>query len=254
MNKTLSLANYLLIALATLLLVQSVRVWVQPKYPTKVDGNALIGDSKNLQHLHIDRAPSSLRTKADIVKKNLFRKERTDYKAPVQVAKAMPQVNRTLVPPPDLKLKGVILLNGTKIALLEGSYSVLDGENSVKKKPIKRKGYFLGSQVGAYQLTNIEKYLVVLDDSKGGQLELKLADRPADKVIRRQGNSLIQNNKSFNPKELNAAPPSRRPPPAKVAKNNLAKKAAENSRKRTFRVSGASTNTHNTRKTHISGQ
>ena len=237
------------------LLVQCVRVWVQPKYPVKVNGETFAGASKNVQPLQIDRQPSSLRATAEVANKNLFRKERTDYKAPVQVAQATPQVNKTPIPPPDLKLRGVILLNGTKIALLEGNYSVLEGENAVKSKPIKRKGYFLGSQVGAYHLTNIEKNLVVLDDAQGGRLELKLADRPADKIIQRQGNSLIQNNKSFSPKELNAAPPSRRPPPApEVKKNNpatVAKNKTNNGQRRSFRVSGASTNTHNT---HISGK
>ena len=187
----------------------------------------------------------------EIASKNLFRKQRSDYKAPAQVAQTTSQADKTPIPPPDLKLKGVILLNGTKIALLEGSYSIREGDSAVKNKPIKRKGYFLGSQVGTYHLTNIEKNLVVLDDSQGGKLELKLADRPAEKIILRQGNSLVQNNKSFNPKELNAAPPSRRPPPAPVVKKNNPKKANNNSPKRNFRVSGASTNTHNT---HISGK
>ncbi|NIP99162.1 MAG: hypothetical protein GWM98_01140, partial [Nitrospinaceae bacterium] len=54
------------------------------------------------------------------------------------------------VPPPELKLKGVVLLNGTKIAILEGNYPVLGTDNSVKKKPIKRKGYSLGSHIGNY--------------------------------------------------------------------------------------------------------
>jgi hypothetical protein len=225
-------------------------VWVQPKYPARVDGKTFIGTSKNVQQLEIDRQPSPLKATAEIANKNLFRKQRSDYKVPVQVAQATPQASKTPIPPPDLKLKGVILLDGTKIALLEGSYSIREGDNAVKNKPIKRKGYFLGSQVGTYHLTNIEKNLVVLDDSQGGKLELKLADRPADKIILRQGNSLVQNNKSFSPKELNAAPPSRRPPPAPVVKKNNPEKAANNSPKRTFRVSGASTNTH---KTHISG-
>jgi hypothetical protein len=249
-HKTLTLTNYFLIFLTGFLLIQCVRVWVQPKYPARVDGNALTGASKDVQQLEIDRKPSPIRATGEIATKNLFRKQRSDYKAPVQVAQATPKINKTPIPPPDLKLKGVILLDGTKIALLEGNYSVREGDNAVKNKPIKRKGYFLGSQVGTYHLTNIEKNLVVLDDSQGGKLELKLADRPADKVILRQGNSLVQNNKSFSPKELKAAPPSRRPPPAPVVKKNNPEKTANKKPKRTFRVSGASTNTPTT---HISG-
>ena len=224
-----------------------MRVWVQPKYPAKVDGETLASAAKNVQPLDINRTPNSLRSTKEIADKNLFRKQRTDYKAPVQIAQATAQVKKTPIPPPELKLKGVILLDGTKIALLEGSYSVLEGENAIKNKPVKRKGYFLGSQVGDYQLTNIEKNLVVLDNSQGGKLELKLADRPTDKVIQRQGNSLIQNNKGFSPKELNAAPPSRRPPPAPENKKDKTNK----NQKKGSKDSGSSTNSPNA---HISGR
>jgi hypothetical protein len=241
--------------LAGFLLVQSMRVWVQPKYPSKVDGETFAGSSKSLQHLDIDRRSSSPQASAQVAEMNLFRKERREYTALVQVAQVTPSVQKTPIPPPELKLKGVILLEGTKIALLEGSYSFLEVNNQVKSKPIKRKGYSLGSKVGTYHLTNIEKNLVELDNPQGKKLLLKLADRAADKIIQRQGNSLMQSNKSFNPKELTAAPPSRRPPPTLVTKKVTAKTITKTNtaigQKRSYRVSGSSTNIHNT---HISGK
>jgi hypothetical protein len=234
-KKAITVANFALIVLGTFFLVRSVQTWIYPEYLSRVDGTSLVGESKTVQKLQVFRKPYDGKTINSIVVQNLFRKERSESSTPVQVAKARPVAPKRTAPPPDLKLKGVILLGETKIALLEGSYSIPEANNSFKKKPLKRKGYFLGSQVGDYQLTRIEKASVKLDNQSGQSLELKLADRPPDKIIQRQGNALIQTNKNFNPKEeLKAVPPSRKRAPNPKKQNKEVQKSP-------FRVSGAAT-------------
>ena len=80
---------------------------------------------------------------------------------------------RPTLPPPKLTLRGVILLKGTKIAILEGSYPVAK-ENKVEDTPIKRKGYYLGDQIGSYKIAQISKREVILNGSGGQIIAVKL--------------------------------------------------------------------------------
>jgi len=152
------------------------RSWLYPKYPSRVDGENQMDSSRKIEHLTIKRQTFTPQSVNEIVGKNLFRKERTEYIPPAppqpisQVAKVAP---RPTLPPPKLTLRGVMLLKGTKIAILEGSYPVAK-ENKVEDTPIKRKGYYLGDQVGSYKIAQISKREVILNSSAGQIIAVKL--------------------------------------------------------------------------------
>ncbi len=152
------------------------RSWMYPKYPSRVDGENQMDSSRKIEHLTIKRQTFTPQSVNEIVSKNLFRKERTEYIPPAppqpisQVAKVAP---RPTLPPPKLTLRGVMLLKGTKIAILEGSYPVAK-ENKVEDTPIKRKGYYLGDQIGSYKIAQISKREVILNSSGGQIIAVKL--------------------------------------------------------------------------------
>ena len=152
------------------------RSWLNPKYPSRVDGENQVDSSRKIEHLTIKRQTFTPQSVNEIVGKNLFRKERTEYIPPAppqptsQVAKVAP---RPTLPPPKLTLRGVMLLKGTKIAILEGSYPVAK-ENKVEDTPIKRKGYYLGDQIGSYKIAQISKREVILNSSAGQIIAVKL--------------------------------------------------------------------------------
>jgi len=161
-----------------------IRIWTHPKYPDWVNGLNLVGTSRELAPPVIARKSPSPQTVNEVVRNNLFRKERDEYVPPpppaqpstIQLAK-IPQ--RPVLPPPELVLRGVILLNGTKIAILEGSYPVMVGDKT-EKNSIKRKGYYLGDQIGEYKLAQIEKRAVMLSSQSGQTLAVKLIRRIPD--------------------------------------------------------------------------
>ena len=66
-----------------------------------------------------------------------------------------------------------MLLGGTKIAILEGSHPVTI-EGKVENTPIKRKGYYLGDQIGSYKIAQISKREVILNSSAGQIIAVKL--------------------------------------------------------------------------------
>ena len=144
------------------------------------------------------------------------------------------------LPPPDIKLRGVMLLGARKIAIMEGNYPVREINRAVKQKPLKRKGYPLGAQIGNFELIQIEKNKVTLDNKRGVILNLNLSKRPEDKIIKKVGNSLVQKSRTFDPRKIKKPAP-RRPPP-----RNITAKPPGNTPKpirapRSFRVSGAPT-------------
>ena len=152
------------------------RSWIYPKYPSRVNIENQIDSPRKIEHLTIKRQTFTPQSVNEIVGKNLFRKERTEYIPPAppqpisQVAKVAP---RPTLPPPKLTLRGVMLLKGTKIAILEGSYPVAK-ENKVEDTPIKRKGYYLGDQIGSYKIAQISKREVILNSSAGQIIAIKL--------------------------------------------------------------------------------
>ena len=152
------------------------RSWIYPKYPSRVNIENQMDSSRKIEHLKIKRQTFTPQSVNEIVSKNLFRKERTEYIPPAppqpisQVAKVAP---RPTLPPPKLTLRGVMLLSGTKIAILEGSHPVTR-EGKVENIPIKRKGYYLGDQIGSYKIAQISKREVILNNSVGQIIAVKL--------------------------------------------------------------------------------
>ncbi len=191
----------------------------------------LVGSPKNLQKLEVSKPPYNAGTVSQVVQGNVFRKERNQYIPPI--APVRPAASKPALPPPNLVLKGVLMLGGTKIAILEGKYSTLEG-GKVIKKAVKKKGYSLGQIVGDFELTEIEKTRVILDDKKGRKIRLRLSTRPADKVIHREGTFLFQKNKKFDPRKTMAAATKNKPirPKAKSASKQAASAPV-------FRISGA---------------
>ena len=153
-----------------------VRTWIYPKYPNRVDGENQVNSSRKISHLTIKRQTFAPQNVNEIVSKNLFRKERNEYQPPTspkstsQLAKITPESN---LPAPKLILKGVMLLSGTKIAILEGSHPVTK-EGKVESIPIKRKGYYLGDKISGYKISKISKREVILDNSAGQIIAVKL--------------------------------------------------------------------------------
>lgn len=236
-NKFFPAVNLVFVLTSALLVILSVKTWTHPPYPSRVDGSSLVGSPKNLQKLEVSKPAYNAGTVSRVVQGNVFRKERSPYIPPVAPPSAAPQKEaKPALPPPNLVLKGVLMLGGTKIAILEGKYSTLEG-GKVVQKDVKKKGYSLGTIVGDFELSEIEKTWVTLDDKKGRKIRLKLSARPADKVIFREGTSLFQKNKKFDPRKTKAASTARQPvrPKVKPTGNEAPPAPAP-----VFRVSGAS--------------
>ena len=245
LNKFFPAINLVFVLTIALLITLSVRTWTHPPYPSRVDGSSLVGSPKNPQKLVVSKPAYKPGAVSRVVQANLFRKERSQYIPPVAptAQKATP---KPALPLPSLVLKGVLMLGGTKIAIIQGKYSTLQG-GKIVKKDVKKKGYSLGQIVGDFELTEIEKTWVILDNKKGRKVRLKLSTRAPDKLILRDGTALFQKNKKFDPRKTKAKSTKRKPIRPKV------KRAAEKaSPAPVFRVSGARTPAP--ARVHISGQ
>jgi hypothetical protein len=235
---SINLALFLIvIALATL----SVRTWTHPKYNDRVDAASIISTPKTLKPLALKRKAYNSGIVAATVQGNLFRKDRREFMPPPPRVVPIAQVAQApALPPPNIKLRGVMLLGARKIAIMEGNYPVREGNQAIKQKPLVRKGYPLGSQIGNFELTQIEKNKVTLDNKRGVLLNLSLSQRPEDKIIRKVGNSLVQKDKNFDPRKVKKpAPP--RPSPRRVTARPPKNTPKPVPAPRTFRVSGAPT-------------
>ena len=208
LNKLFPAINLVFVLPIALLITLSVRTWTHPPYPSRVDGSSLVGSPKNLQKLAVNKPGYSAGTVSQVVQNNVFRKERRQYVPPPSARPAAPP--KPTLPPPNLVLKGILMLGGTKIAILQGKYSTREGGRIIQKK-VKKKGYSLGQIVGDFELIEIEKNSVTLDDKKGRKIRLRLTTRPPDKVIHREGNLFIHKNKKFDPKKFKATPVKTKP-------------------------------------------
>ena len=208
LNKLFPAINLLFVFASALLVTMSVRTWTHPPYPSRVDGSSVVGSPKNLQKLAVNKPGYSAGTVSQVVQNNVFRKERRQYVPPPSARPAAPP--KPTLPPPNLVLKGILMLGGTKIAILQGKYSTREGGRIIQKK-VKKKGYSLGQIVGDFELIEIEKNSVTLDDKKGRKIRLRLTTRPPDKVIHREGNLFIHKNKKFDPKKFKATPVKTKP-------------------------------------------
>ena len=196
LNKFFPAINLVFVLASALLVTMSVRTWTHPPYPSRVDGSSVVGSPKNLQKLAVNKPGYSAGTVSQVVQNNVFRKERRQY-VPLPSARPAAPPKPTL-PPPNLVLKGILMLGGTKIAILQGKYSTREGGRIIQKK-VKKKGYSLGQIVGDFELIEIEKNSVTLDDKKGRKIRLRLATRPPNKVIHREGTLFFHKNKKYDP-------------------------------------------------------
>ena len=188
-----------------------IRTWIYPKYPNRVDGENQMSSSRKIASLKIKRQTITPQSVNEIVSKNLFRKERIEYQPPnspqptSQAAKVAPKPE---LPAPKLTLRGVMLLGGTKIAILEGSHPVTI-EGKVENTPIKRKGYHLGDKIGGYKISKISKSEVMLDNSAGQIITVKLkrSKNSTDKIAKpKQRKSTITSTRPVTKKRPQPTP------------------------------------------------
>ena len=263
-NKIFPAINLVFVLTIALLVTLTIRIWTHPPYPARVDGSSLVGSPKNLQKLEVNKSGYSAGTVSQVVQSNLFRKERSQYIAPPapppppSASPAPPP--KPALPAPNLVLKGVLMLGGTKIAILQGKYSTREGGRVVQKK-VKKKGYSLGQIVGDFELIDIEKNSVTLDDNNGRKIRLRLATRPPDKVIHREGTFFFHKDKKYDSRKFVATRVKTQPvrpkatrPKATKAKgpkptfNPISQRSPGTATR--FRVSGAPTPVE---RAHISG-
>jgi hypothetical protein len=192
MYRVFSSLNVIFILLILTLTTFAIRTWVYPKYPNRVDGENQIIVSRELAPLKIKRQSFTPQSVNEIVSQNLFRKERTEYQPPTSPKTTLKVAKITLkpdLPAPKLILKGVMLLSGTKIAILEGSHHVTR-EGKVESIPIKRKGYYLGDKISGYKVSKISKREVILDNSVGQIITIKLKSHMSkDEISKFEKNS-----------------------------------------------------------------
>ena len=132
--------------------------------------------TQKLAPLEMKRQIAPTESVNKVVGNNLFREERVEYISPNQEPdniKAPNETQKDTLPPPELALRGVMILNGIKIAILEGTQSIIN-EDKIESKNIKRKGYYLGDKIGDYKIAEIEKREVKLNSSTGKTLLVKL--------------------------------------------------------------------------------
>ncbi len=245
-NKFFPAINLFFAITIALLTTLSVRIWTHPSYPSRVDGASVVKSPKTLQNLVVSRPGYNASTVSQVVQANIFRRERREYVPPPPPPPARPvapvAVSRPAVPPPNLSLKGILMLGGTKIAILEGKYWVLQGNKPVQKN-VKKKGYSLGQIVGDFELADIDKTSVTLDDKKGRVVRLRLAKRSPDKVIHRDGTAFYQKNKKYDPRKFVATPVKNRPTRTTTTKPKVSPTPApvQNAPAPVFRISGART-------------
>jgi len=150
-----------------------VRTWIYPKHPNRVNGENQMSSSREIAPLKIKRQTITPQSVNEIVSKNLFRKERIEYQPPNSPQPTSQTAPKPELPAPELTLRGVMLLGGTKSAILEGSHPVTI-EGKVENTPIKRKGYYLGDKIGGYKIAQISKGEVILNSSEGQIIEIRL--------------------------------------------------------------------------------
>jgi len=203
-NKFFPAINLILVLSIIALGTMSVRIWTNPPYPTRVDGTSVVASSKTLKKLEVIKPNYNAKILSQVVQANIFRKERKEYVPPTPSTQPVkPLALLSTLPPPNLILKGVLMLGGTKIAILQGSYWFNKANKPVQQK-IKKKGYSIGQFVGNFELTEIDKTSVTLDDKKGQVVLLRLTNRSPEKAIQRAGTTFFQKNKKNDPIKTSA--------------------------------------------------
>ena len=240
-NKYLPAINLFFVLTIAVLTTLSVKIWTHPTYPTRVDGASVVGSPKSLKKLTVSRLGGNAGTVSQVVQGNIFRRQRREYIPPPTARPIVPSVaSKPALPPPNLVLKGILMLGGTKIAILEGNYWTFQGNQKVKKK-VKKRGYSLGQIVGDFELTEIDKTSVTLNDKNGRGIRLHLAKRSPEKIIHREGTAFFQKNKKYDPRKFKATPVKNRPTRTTTAKPKAKPTALAPAPAPVFRISGAKT-------------
>ena len=240
-NKYLPAINLFFVLTIAVLTTLSVKIWTHPTYPTRVDGASVVGSPKSLKKLTVSRLGGNAGTVSQVVQGNIFRRQRREYIPPPTARPIVPSVaSKPALPPPNLVLKGILMLGGTKIAILEGNYWTFQGNQKVKKK-VKKRGYSLGQIVGDFELTEIDKTSVTLNDKNGRGVRLRLAKRSPEKIINREGTTFFQKNKKYDPRKFKATPVKNRPTRTTTAKPKAKPTALAPAPVPVFRISGAKT-------------
>ena len=240
-NKYLPAINLFFVLTIAVITTLSVKIWTHPTYPTRVDGASVVGSPKSLKKLTVSRLGGNAGTVSQVVQGNIFRKERMEYIPPPTARPIVPSVaSKPALPPPNLVLKGILMLGGTKIAILEGNYWTFQGNQKVKKK-VKKRGYSLGQIVGDFELTEIDKTSVTLNDKNGRGVRLRLAKRSPEKIIHRKGTAFFQKNKKYDPRKFKATPVKNRPTRTTTAQPKAKPTALAPAPAPVFRISGAKT-------------
>lgn len=177
------------------------------KYPQRVDGSEIIPALVTLEIPEIIRKEYSKSVADTVARLNLFRPERRPYVKPKPppppkvkpkekpkpvVARIQepttPVVQKPVVPPPELRLTGVMLFGNQKVAFFEGTYSKIVSGGLARNLAPKRGGYKVGEFFGDYQIQIIEKDRVVLGSLKGKKITLRLftGTKPDSSAPKRQ--------------------------------------------------------------------
>lgn len=188
----------------------TLKIWLDPAYSSSVDGNSLTGSPKSLKQFSAKRTTYSGKVVGKINEKNLFRKERVEFKKAVSI---IPESKAPKLPPPNIRVKGILLLNKMQIAVLEGNYSYLSDKETIKEKAVKRKGYFVGDAIGDYRITTIEREAVHLKNDHGELLTVALNKRKSVTPISRTEKGLFHSDKKRRRPvvQAEAAPPGQTP-------------------------------------------
>ncbi len=226
--------NILLGLTIVILTIITANMWIAPKYSDRVSVNLVSHELKTLEPLVLNGKVNHAKAINTLVQGNLFRKDRREFSAPVQVRQMVNEPASPTLPPPDLNLKGVLLSGSKKIAFIEGSYFVKEGIHGVKKKLLNRKGYTLGAKIGGFELTEIEKTKVILLNNKEVVLIVNLMQRPEEKIIHRAGNTLIQKDKNFDPESIKKVSPSRSSSQTTLKQSNPARSKDQVSQSKGF--------------------
>ncbi len=212
MKRKRPIINSALILILILLLGWGADRYLHPQFPSQINGETILPKHRVLEVPKISREVYSKAVVGEVTRLNLFRKERKKYyrpkppkpklrpkpqakPAPPKVALAPPPRPKPTAPPPQLILTGVMLLNGQKVAIFEGTYSEIRGGKLVQNLKPRRRGYKIGESLGTYKIEGIDKTHATLTALAGSHLTLTVSKTRPDQKIQKTGASLIQKSK-----------------------------------------------------------
>ena len=238
MKRKLPVINFILILILFLLLGWGGYSWWQPQFSSTVKRDGTVPAQRELMVPTLSRQAYSKAIAGDVTRLNLFRKQRKKYyrpkppkpkpqpkpkakPAPPQVAVVPPPPPKPVAPPPKLILTGVVLMDGKKVAIFEGTYSDIRGGKLVQNLKPRRRGYKIGESLGGYKVETIHKTYATLTAIEGKQLTLKVSKTSPIQKIQKTGSRFIQKSAPVASKHTRPPRPftSRKPKPAPLQLN-----------------------------------